>query len=119
MNDILFYDGNCSQCAGEIRLLSRLKDSALDLVNIHDTQTQFGDKTPHELLSVLHLKQSDGEWQLGLDATVSAWRHTSFGWLLLPLRWPLIRNIADWAYYRWADKRACRLGYSDKCRLND
>lgn len=121
MNDILFYDGKCSLCAGEIRLLSRLKNHTLELADIHDPQTLalLGDKKSNDLLTILHLKRANGVWQTGLDATVSAWRHTAFGWLLLPLRWPLIKTIADRLYYRWANKRACRLGYNGECAITD
>jgi len=118
MKDLLFYDGSCPLCAGEIRLLSRLKGKRLELIDIHSEKSEglTDSKNASELLAVLHLKTASGDWQLGLDATVSAWRHTSFGWLLMPLRWPLIRGFADWAYYRWADKRACRLGLRGKAK---
>jgi len=116
MSDILFYDGNCSLCAKEIKLLARHKDSTLMLVNIHSDQKQqyAANFTDLELLSVLHLKTANGEWLKGLDATVSAWKHTKFGWLFTPLRWPIIAAGADWAYQKWANKRACDLGYCTK-----
>ncbi|MBX2848522.1 MAG: DUF393 domain-containing protein [Acidiferrobacterales bacterium] len=111
--DTLYYDGGCSQCATEMRLLSRLKNQSLELVDIHDNanDSAFNSFTKNELLSVLHLKTYDGIWLKGLDATVRAWRHTYFGWLIMPLRWPLISKAADAIYYRWAENRACRLGY--------
>lgn len=111
--DILFYDGNCPMCLKEINILERHKGDGLQLINIHDNDAHdiIGNLTNIELLSVLHLRTSNGIWLKGLDATVGAWKHTKFAWLFAPLRWPLIEQVADWLYYRWANKRACRLGY--------
>ncbi len=109
--DTLYFDGRCDQCSTEMRILKKWKDSSLTLVDVHQVNTSSYDIDKNDLLSVLHLKNANGVWVKGLDANVRAWRHTPFGWILIPLRWPLIRNIADFAYYRWAEKRACRLGY--------
>ena len=120
MQSTLFYDGRCAMCSTEMRLLRRLKSTNLQLADIHqvdlcqwplpsldkgvpDHQTQ--------LLSVLHLHTEENEWKTGLDATVAAWSHTAIGWVFKPLRWPLIRNVADYVYTRWARNRACKLGY--------
>lgn len=119
MQNILFFDGKCSLCAHEIALLKRWKDNDLTLLDIHSEQCQeLADGiSTNTLLSILHLKNRDGSWATGLDATVSAWRHTRFGWVFRPLRWAFIAPIADWAYLRWASKRACKLGYSDACQI--
>jgi predicted DCC family thiol-disulfide oxidoreductase YuxK len=111
--DTLYYDGSCAQCSGEMRLLMKLKNETLELVNIHELNgtSQVDSIDKNELLSVLHLQTDQGIWVKGLDANVRAWRHTHFGWLIMPLRWPVIRKIADKVYYHWANKRACRLGY--------
>ena len=112
-SDTLYYDGNCSQCTGEMRLLMRLKNDSLKLINIHELTSPSPalQMNKNDLLSVLHLYTGQGEWLKGLDANVRAWRHTYFGWLLMPLRWPVIGKIADKIYYHWAQKRASRLGY--------
>lgn len=113
--DTLFYDGKCSQCAAEIQLLARLKNQSLSLVDIHKSnpEPQIISINKNELLSILHLQTDQGFWLKGLDATVRAWRHTHFGWIIMPLRWPLIKKLADTVYYRWAQNRACRLGYTE------
>jgi len=113
MKDTLFFDGHCGMCSKEISHLQRLMDNELDLVDIHtDSRRQQADQfSDAELLSVLHFRSKDGQWLLGLDATVSAWQHTPFWWVFKPLRWPLIKVLADWAYYKWANNRACKLGY--------
>jgi predicted DCC family thiol-disulfide oxidoreductase YuxK len=119
MENTLFYDGNCPLCAKEITLLKRFKDSSLHLVDIHSIghTTIALTKTKVELLSVLHLKSSDNSWQSGVDASVTAWGHTPFGWILRPLRWPVIKTVVDWLYYKWADNRVCRLGYKDDTQV--
>lgn len=113
MNGILFYDGNCSLCKHEISLLSRYKSEGLRLVNIHSNKRSSlaNGRSDLELLRVLHFRTDHGQWLKGLDATVAAWKHTPFGWAFSVLRWPLIKRVADWCYYRWANKRACHLGY--------
>lgn len=114
MFDILFYDGKCAICSKEIKLLTRMKDPSLTLIDIHSEECSDAavGKSALELLSVLHLKTADGKWLTGVDASVNAWRHTSIGWLLLPLRWPLIKPIVDRLYHKWASKRVCNLGYA-------
>ncbi len=117
--DTLYYDGNCPLCMNEMKVLTRLKNDALNLINIHeitaDSPAFVIDKS--EMLSILHLQTENGIWLKGLDATVRAWRHTFIGRLFTPLRWPLISKIADAVYYRWAEKRACHLGYSNQCAI--
>ncbi len=120
MSATLFYDGRCALCSKEMRLLTRLKRPDLHLLDIHTSDLSQWQLPPIEtpgltattqLLSVLHLRTAEGRWLLGLDATVAAWSYTPLGWLFKPLRWPLIRPIADTFYTRWAQARACRLGY--------
>ncbi|RBP48312.1 thiol-disulfide oxidoreductase DCC family protein [Arenicella xantha] len=110
--DTLFYDGACALCSTEIRHLNRLKDSTLQLIDIHAmAATDFpASVNKLELMTRLHLRSADGLWLTGLDATVRAWQHTKFGWLLLPLRWPIFKQISDWCYNRWANNRACKIG---------
>lgn len=113
MKDTLFFDGSCAMCSKEIRYLQRLMDDGLDLVDVHSDprREQASDYSDTELLSVLHLQCKDGQWLMGLDATVRAWQHTPVGWVFKPLRWPLIKTVADWGYYKWANNRANKLGY--------
>ena len=116
MHTILFFDGHCSLCSKEIRLLKKLKRDSLVLVDIHSNSFEsFAEGiAASTMLEVLHLRDSNGTWLTGLDATVAAWSHTAVGWIFKPLRWPGIKVFADLLYLRWAQKRACRLGYSPK-----
>ncbi len=107
--DTLYYDGNCPLCMREVRLLARIADPGLALVDLHEVPDQPGQPTRLEKLSNLHLRTAAGDWQVGVDATVSAWSHTRWGWLFAVLRWPLIGRFADWVYRYWARKRYQRL----------
>ena len=98
----LYYDGKCSTCSKEIRLLKKFKNSTLELVDIWQVET---DIPRFELLRILHMRTADGTWLTGLDANISAWKHTQFGFLFSPLRWPLIKPITNSIYHYWAYKR--------------
>jgi predicted DCC family thiol-disulfide oxidoreductase YuxK len=106
MNDTLYYDGNCPICRKEIKLLKRLVGNNVDMADIHllsDETSGIPDK--EALLKRLHLKQANGEWVIGLDATVYVWSKTPFGWLFKLLQLPLLNSITNAAYSRWAEKR--------------
>ncbi|MGH1428693.1 MAG: thiol-disulfide oxidoreductase DCC family protein [Arenicella sp.] len=106
MKSTLYYDGNCPICSKEMALLKKLKNSQLELVDLWQAEIHI----PQEnLLKILHLRTPEGNWKKGLDANVAAWKHTRIGFLFLPLRWPLIKPIADKIYSRWAEKRFCKI----------
>jgi predicted DCC family thiol-disulfide oxidoreductase YuxK len=107
--DTLYYDGNCPLCMREIRLLSRIADSGLALVDLHSAPERPGDPTRLEKLGTLHLLTGDGRWLTGVAATVRAWSHTRWGALFSILTWPVIGPIADTVYEFWARKRYQRL----------
>lgn len=109
MTDTLYFDGKCSLCRHEIKWISRWADNSLVLIDIHKDIDLPKEKS--ELLKTLHLRTTTNEWQLGLDASVTAWKHTPIGFVLLPLRWPLIKPLADKIYSRWAKRRFCKLSY--------
>jgi predicted DCC family thiol-disulfide oxidoreductase YuxK len=111
-HDTLYYDGDCPLCSVEMQKLKLQADDQLRLVDIHSLTDNAGLPEKQTLLSSLHLKRADGEWLTGLDANVAAWQHTRFGLFYRWLRWPLLRNFADWLYGRWAQVRYRRL-YGD------
>lgn len=104
----LYYDGLCPLCQREMKLLRRLKSDALRLLDIHK-QWQLPAEERESMLRQLHLRLPDGRWMIGADASVEAWRYTRIGWLIKPLRWPLIGSIVDRVYRRWALSRFQRL----------
>lgn len=113
--DTLYYDGNCPLCMREVRLLSRIADSGLALVDLHEVPDTAGQPTRLEKLSTLHLETAAGDWLTGVDATVTAWSHTRWGWLFCVLRWPLLGGVADVVYRYWARKRYQRLYGCGEC----
>ena len=113
--DTLYYDAQCHLCSREIRHLSRLADGGLAFQDIHHYLPDWGQPSPDTLLRTLHLHRADGRWIKGVDATVQAWSHTRWGWLLKPLRWPLLASIADRLYAHWARRRYQRLYSCQQC----
>jgi predicted DCC family thiol-disulfide oxidoreductase YuxK len=103
MRAVLYYDGQCPLCAREMQHLRRLKSDALSLVDIH--ALDLDEPIKQARLQILHLELEGGEFITGVDASVGAWRYTRVGWLLAPLRWPLVRPIVDWVYAKWAQRR--------------
>lgn len=101
----IYFDGQCPVCTAEMCKLSDMADNGISVLDIHQLSNDFDGPSQEDLLKVLHLQTSAGKWLKGLDANVAAWQHTRWGWLAKPLRWPLIRNIADFIYYRWAENR--------------
>jgi predicted DCC family thiol-disulfide oxidoreductase YuxK len=93
----------------EVRLLSRIADRGLVLVDLHEVADQPGEPTRLEKLATLHLQTGSGQWRVGVDATMTAWSHTRWGPLFKVLRWPLVGRFADLAYRYWARKRYQRL----------
>lgn len=103
--DTLYYDASCPLCAKEIAHLARLQKGTLICADLHTELPRSLAKQQENMLRILHLYTRDGRCLMGLDATVHAWQHTSFGWLFAWLRWPLIKPLVDTCYMRWAERR--------------
>lgn len=105
---VVFYDGFCPLCVAEMKSLFR-QDSAnvLQLVDVQESGAldafPFIDK--NEALTVLHGIDSQGNVVKGLDVTYLAWKAIGKGWMIAPLRWPLIKIAADWFYLKFATHR--------------
>jgi predicted DCC family thiol-disulfide oxidoreductase YuxK len=115
ISDTLYYDGNCPLCMREIRLLRRIADAGLTLVDLHQVPDRAGEPTRLEKLSTLHLHTAQGRWLTGVDATVRACSHTRWRLFFKVLRWPLVGPLADVAYRYWARKRYQRLYGCGEC----
>ena len=104
----MYYDGLCPLCAREIDHLSRL-DKAGKLAFVDIQQEGFARSYPHidpdAASTILHADTSDGELLLGLDVTYRAWSLVGRGFLIAPLRWPVVRWFADKAYLWFARNR--------------
>lgn len=103
----IFYDGQCPLCVKEMeKLKSYDNDSSLHLVNTHSEEfVNYPEIDPQEASRVLHAINDQNQLLLGLDVTYLAWKLVGKGWVYAPLRWPLVRPMADWAYLRFANNR--------------
>lgn len=106
----LFYDGACPMCSKEINFLRRNADADITFIDISSINKEAGIPSYDELMRILHYQDCQGNWHLGLDATLGAWRHTPYSGFIVWMRWPIIRNIADAVYNVWAEKRRCKQG---------
>ncbi|MDC5705814.1 DUF393 domain-containing protein [Vibrio europaeus] len=103
----LFYDGHCPLCVKEMNKLKGY-DTHSQLLLV-DTHSPMFDDYPNidaqKAAKILHAVDDKGTLILGLDAIHCAWKLVGKGWLYAPLRWPLIKPIADWAYIKFANNR--------------
>ncbi|SHG82359.1 thiol-disulfide oxidoreductase DCC family protein [Ferrimonas marina] len=104
----VFYDSHCPLCVKEMRRLAQRDRKgwiALQDINQPDFSRHFPHVDPVLANKVLHGVTEDGRMLLGLDVTHAAWRLVGLGWLVAPLRWPVIRPLADRAYLWFAANR--------------
>jgi predicted DCC family thiol-disulfide oxidoreductase YuxK len=87
-------------------LADRAHQSHLAFVDLHsDAFLAHPDIDFGEANRVLHGKTANGEILFGLDVTHAAWHLVGRGWLIAPLRWPIIRWFADKCYLSFARNR--------------
>lgn len=104
----VFYDGLCPLCVKEMKHLAG-KDISGSLTFYDINQAQLAVEHPDidyaAANAYLHAKMHTGEVITGLDVTYQAWQLVGKGWLIAPLRWPVIKIIADKAYLVFAKHR--------------
>ncbi|WP_046006561.1 thiol-disulfide oxidoreductase DCC family protein [Pseudoalteromonas rubra] len=103
----IFYDGSCPLCVKEMTALTkRDKAQRIKTVDIlSDEFARYPGIDPEKANTVLHALDAKGNLLLGLDVTHLAWRLVGMGWLYAPLRWPVIKPIADKFYLLFAKNR--------------
>ncbi|QIA66149.1 DUF393 domain-containing protein [Vibrio astriarenae] len=103
----LYFDGLCPLCSKEMAHLAKHDvNSLLELVDVHTER--FSEQTlvtKDKAMDLLHAVDAEGNMYVGLDAAYQAWRLVGKGWLYRPLRSPLIKPIADRAYYWFVRNR--------------
>ncbi|MFN3769496.1 MAG: thiol-disulfide oxidoreductase DCC family protein [Ectopseudomonas guguanensis] len=97
----LYFDGDCPLCAREIRLLRR--HATPQRLLFVDISTEYFDPAPlglslAEMQARLHARWADGEWLLGLDASLWSWQAAGLGRWVAPLRWRPLRPLLEWGY---------------------
>ena len=105
---IIFFDGGCPLCVKEMRHLKRLdKEGRIQFENVNEPD--FSQRYPQVEVAkanqYLHGQVSSGEMIYGLDVTHEAWSLVGKGWMIAPLRWPVIRWFADKTYLFFARNR--------------
>ncbi|WP_417447951.1 thiol-disulfide oxidoreductase DCC family protein [Idiomarina abyssalis] len=105
---IIFYDGGCPLCVKEMRHLKRLdKEGRIQFENVNEPD--FSQRYPQvdvaKANQYLHGQVSSGDMIYGLDVTHEAWSLVGKGWIIAPLRWPVIRWFADKTYLFFARNR--------------
>lgn len=104
----IFYDGTCPLCLHEMRKLEQLDSNghmAYEDINESDFDSRYPHVDKQAANTILHGQTDTGEMLYGLDVTHAAWTLVGRGWLTAPLRWPLIRFVADKAYLFFARNR--------------
>lgn len=104
----IFYDGQCPLCVREMKQLKRLDQHnqiAFEDILADDFRERFPQIPVPEANRILHGINEHGEMLYGLDVTHAAWSLVGRGWLTAPLRWPLIRWVADKIYLYFARNR--------------
>ena len=114
----IYYDGKCGLCSREITYYKRIAPSGLfDWADIaHDPAAlQVLNISQADALRRLHGVDDAGRLYVGVEAFILIWRQLSY-WRVLGLivNLPVIKQVAGWAYNRFADYRFSRL---DHCQI--
>jgi len=104
----LYYDGNCAFCATEMqRLAGWDRANRLDYVDI--SQPGFDPSHLNASMEELNLEmyslRADGKVLIGIDSLLAAYTLAGKGWLVWPLRVPLLRDFLGWLYRVFARNR--------------
>lgn len=109
----LYFDNSCGLCRAEIRHLEPRLRGKVTLVDISDEAFDGAHGVSRNaMLQRIHLWQGHA-FLTGFDATLFYWQKAGLTPLVWCFRLPVIRRVAHWAYERWAQRRAIRLGYCD------
>ncbi|MGR5058553.1 thiol-disulfide oxidoreductase DCC family protein [Vibrio rotiferianus] len=103
----VFYDGTCPLCAKEMKALKqRDAKQQIKTVDIYSEAFAAYPQIDHEQANtILHALNEKDELLLGLDVTHRAWQLVGRSWLYAPLRWRIIKPVADWLYLKFASNR--------------
>lgn len=104
----LFYDGFCPLCVAEMTKLRKLdKHQRLLLVDVqqHNALDPYPQISKQDALTRLHALDQHQAVLTGLDVTHAAWSLVGRGWLTAPLRWPVVKWVADAVYILFARHR--------------
>lgn len=104
----LFYDGFCPLCVAEMRKLKSYDHKhrlRFEDIQAPDFEDRFPDLDREILNRRIYGQLEDGSMISGLDVTYLAWKQVGKAWVYAPLRWPVIRWLADGVYLLFARYR--------------
>jgi predicted DCC family thiol-disulfide oxidoreductase YuxK len=117
----VFYDGGCGLCRREITHYIKIADDRFLWVDLSSAPHSFLalGYTLAEGLKALHVQNTSGQMHTGIEGFIVLWRNLPQPWPVLGLicNLPLIKQLAQFAYKRFANWRFRRLGYEAACRL--
>lgn len=109
----VFYDGNCGLCAKEIAHYKRIAhNGAFNWVDITQNIKPLNDLniTLEQAMKKLHTQDANGKIYIGIDSFILIWKHLPY---FKPLGYivslPIIKHIASFAYYKFANWRFKRI----------
>ncbi len=113
----IFYDGGCSLCTREVRLLVKL-DRRRGRIRFTDIMTPEFEAaslgiTTEALLARIHGRLVDGTWIEGVEVFRRAYAAIGLRWVIPLTRLPGVRSILEVGYVRfarWRYRRRKRTG---------
>jgi predicted DCC family thiol-disulfide oxidoreductase YuxK len=117
---LVLYDGACTLCSREIRLLER-RDRGRGRIRFEDIADPSFDAgayglQPREVVARIHGVLPDGTVVRGMEVFRRAYAAVGLGWLLAPTGWRLLRPLTDLAYRIFARNRLRLTGRPRTCR---
>jgi predicted DCC family thiol-disulfide oxidoreductase YuxK len=117
----LYYDGRCPFCATEMARLAHW-DRASRLAFVDIARPGFDPSHLGATLQELNLEvfsqRADGAVLTGVGSLLAAYTLVGKGWLVWPLRVPVLRAVLSWLYRLFARNRyrmSTLLGYRMPC----
>lgn len=121
----LYFDGNCPFCAAGMKRLGEL-DKAGKLAFVDIAQPGFDPAHLNASMEALNLeiysRTRAGTVLIGVDSLLAAYTLAGRGWLVWPLRVPVLRSVLSYLYRAFARNRYTMsrlLGYKAKPACED
>ncbi|UTD55666.1 thiol-disulfide oxidoreductase DCC family protein [Halomonas sp. MS1] len=108
----LYHDGHCPFCRVEVAWLAKHRhQERVALVDIQRRDFNAADigRRFDDMMGLLHVKDSQGNWYIGMDASRALYAVLGYRWLVWLSCLPGLRGVMD-AGYRFFARRRVRLG---------
>jgi len=103
----LYYDASCPLCRREMNfLVARDRHCRLRLIDVSATDFINDTRLPvARLMARMHARRGDGTLVAGVEVFRLAYEAVDLGWIVLPLRSPLLAPLLDRLYMLVARNR--------------